>query len=83
MSQRRCWTRSHEDGRHFGSNISSPAPAFHLHMHFKSCVYLCPPQNYTGTAQKLLISDAAPLLHPISAHAFPAPQLRPEGWSPY
>lgn len=34
--------------------------SFHLYMHFKSsaCVYLCPPQNYTGTTPKLLISDA-------------------------
>lgn len=33
---------------------------FHLHIHFKSstCVYLCPPQNYSGTTPKLLISDA-------------------------
>lgn len=33
---------------------------FHLHMHFKSsaCVYLCPPQNFTGTTPKLVISDA-------------------------
>ena len=39
------------------SLLSNP---FHLHMHFKSsaCVYLCPPQNCTGTTPMLFISDA-------------------------
>lgn len=37
------------------TSFQLPPPLFHLHMHFKSsaCVYLCPPQNYTGTTPKL------------------------------
>lgn len=44
-------------------------------MHFKSiaCVYLCPPQNYTGTTPKLLISDAVG----ACSHSSPRPSHYP------
>lgn len=63
------------------AQASSQLPLSSEHELLKQRVYLCPPQNYTGTTPELLIGDAVT----ASSHFSPflTPQLRPRGWSSY
>lgn len=59
MSQRRRWIRSHEDGRHFGSNIlSAPLSSPHPFTRQLMCLFVSSSKNDTGIISNLLISDA-------------------------